>query len=113
MTDILIGGGLALIVGTALSFANYFITKKLIENKKSSSPIAIISFLRQTFNIAYLVAIYFLSELLPWPVEAMLIGAALGVTVPSFILSAKLSKEIAAKAQKKSADYESAGQQQN
>ena len=108
MTDILIGGGLALVVGTALSFANYFITKKLINNKKTTSPIAIISFLRQTLNIAYLVAIYFLSGLLPWPMEAMVIGAAIGVTLPSVVLSFRLSKEMAARAQKKTAESETA-----
>lgn len=111
MTDILIGGGLALIVGTALSFANYFITKKLIDNPKNNSPVATVSLLRQTLNIAYLVAIYFLSKLLPWPMEAMLIGAATGITIPSVILSVKLSKEMAARAQKKAAENETAEQQ--
>jgi len=92
MKDILVGGGIALAVGAALSFLNYLVTKKIIE--KNSSHLAVISILRQTLNIAYLVAIYFLSRYLPWPLEAMLVGGALGVTVPSFILSAKLAKDI-------------------
>jgi len=77
MVDILLGGGLALLFGAGLSVGNYFLTKKLINRQKNTSPLAVISFLRQTFNIAYLVAIYFLSKVLPWPMEAMLIGAAI------------------------------------
>ncbi|MBE6884019.1 MAG: hypothetical protein E7487_05390 [Ruminococcaceae bacterium] len=95
MVDILLGGGLALLFGAGLSVGNYFLTKKLINRQKNTSPLAVISFLRQTFNIAYLVAIYFLSKVLPWPMEAMLIGAALGITIPSFLLSAKLSRSLA------------------
>ena len=92
MKEILIGGGIALAVGAALAFLNYLFTRKLV--KKGISHLAVISVLRQTLNIAYLVAIYFLSRYLPWPVEAMLVGGAVGVTVPSFILSVKLAGEI-------------------
>ncbi len=92
--EYIVGGGLALALGAALSVANYLIARKLLE--KNGNRLAIISILRQMLNIAYLVAIYFLAEVLPWPVEAMLIGGAAGITVPSFPLAARLARRAGA-----------------
>ena len=99
MAGYFVGGAAALVFVTALAAANYFITRKLL--RKGGEQLAVISILRQTLNIAYLVAIYFLAEFLPWPVEGMLIGGALGVTVPSFVFAARLARETGAKGQER------------
>ena len=48
--------------------------------------------MRQIISVGYLVAVFFLVKLLPWDYVPLLVGAAVGLTVPSVLLSWKLAK---------------------
>ncbi len=104
MTEYIVGGVISLVFGAALSSANYLVARRLL--RKNNDRIAVSSILRQTLNIAYLVAIYFLSNVLPWPLEAMLVGGALGVTVPSFFFAARLARDMRSPAGESKAERE-------
>ncbi len=89
MKLILIGGGSALLVGAALSWCNYLITKRMLD--KHPNQVGISSVIRMAISVAYLIVLYFLAQFLQWPLEGLLVGGALGLTVPSVILAYRLS----------------------
>ena len=81
------------VFGIILSFAVGFMFSlgsfslfRLIMNK-FPKQFALASFIRQTLNIAFFIVVYFISPLLPWKLFHILLGAALGVTLTSLLLT--------------------------
>ena len=90
MTSPIVGGLLSFLVGCAVSALNYRINLRVL--KKKPSAIASISVLRQFLSVAYLVAVFLLSKVLPWDSVPLLLGAAIGLTIPAILLSMHLAK---------------------
>lgn len=86
----IIGGLLAFLGGAAVSWLNYRINLRTLEKKPSA--LASISILRQLLSVGYLVAVFLLSGVLPWGHVPLLVGAALGLTIPSILLSLRLAR---------------------
>ena len=79
MDQPLVQGLLAFLGGAAVSGLNALLSARLLEKK----PAAFASFsaVRQLFNVAYLVLVFFGSRALGWDVTAPLVGAALGTVL--------------------------------
>ncbi len=76
--------------GCLISFLNYLLSRYiLIKKEKFFSAFGII---RQIFNVGYLVILYFIAPKTPWDLFYLLIGGALGITLPMFYFTAKLVK---------------------
>lgn len=88
----LIGGILAFVVGALLSWGSYLLSRMLLKNKPEL--LSMVSMPRQIINIAYLVAVYFLSDKTPWGLMPLLIGAALGLTGAMFLFTRQLLKDM-------------------
>lgn len=82
----------AFAAGTLLAFVGYLIAKKTLLKKSGNYPA--VSMIRQFLNIAYLAALFFIAKKTGWDLYALFIGGALGATVPSFLLTAKLVRFI-------------------
>lgn len=87
----IVGGLLAFLGGVAISILNYCINRWTLKNKPDA--LAAMSVVRQLLNLVYLFAVFFLRNVLPWDIAWLLIGAALGLTVPSILLSVWLARQ--------------------
>ena len=78
--------------GTLIAFINSKLSNG--KAKDSTNALLVSAFLRQILNIAYLTAVFFIfrnSEIkILWP----LLGAAIGLTVPSAIITVKMMNRI-------------------
>lgn len=90
MTSPIIGGLLAFLGGCAVSALNFWINLGAL--KKKPSALASLSIVRQLWSVGYLVAVFFLARVLPWDIVPLLVGAAVGLTVPAFLFSMRLAK---------------------
>lgn len=90
MNDILVAL-LFFLGGLAFSYVNYLVSGFLLEKKNGNDMI--LPMLRQIVNIGVLVLAYFLGQKLG-QLGAVLIGTAIGLTVPGFIFSYRLSKKL-------------------
>lgn len=92
MSSPIFGGLLAFAVGFAVSLVNYLISRAVIRNKPVLITAA--SVVRQIFAVGYLVLLYFLAPRLAWGLPALLIGGALGVTLPMLYFTFLLLREL-------------------
>ena len=90
MDSPIIGGLLAFLLGSAVSGVNYAINLRTL--KKKPSALASMAVVRQVLNVGCLVAVFALSGVLPWGRMVLLLGAAIGLTIPSILLSLRLAK---------------------
>lgn len=81
-------GAAAFLGGAVLAFINFCVAKALLRQDK----LAIVSLVRQLLSIGYLVGLYFIGQNTEISLWALLIGGALGVTLPSFAFTALLVK---------------------
>ncbi len=88
MENGLIGAAIAFILGIGISFLNFRLSDFFI--KKMPDKYSMVFMLRQTLGVLYIVAAYFLAPFTPWDRTYLLIGAALGITIPMFIFTVKL-----------------------
>lgn len=79
----------ALLIGSLIAYLNYRISKSAMH--KSAQTVSAMMIVRQIINIAYLVGVYFLSNLAHVSPMYALIGAAVGLTVPMFWFTCKLA----------------------
>ena len=86
----IVGGLLAFLGGCAVAALNYAINLRTL--KKRPERLASMSILREILSVAYLAAAYLLSKSLPWGHVPLLVGAALGLTLPSVLLSFRLAR---------------------
>ena len=80
----------AFVCGAALSFADYRILRFLMS--RSQSNLIVGSFVRQLLNVAYLVLLFFIGQKTALDVRFLLIGGALGITIPAFFFASRLVK---------------------
>ena len=90
MTSPVVGGLLAFAGGCAVSVLNFFINRRTLEKKPSA--LASMSMARQLLSIGYLVLVFLLAKVLPWDHMPLLLGAAIGLTIPSILLALRLAK---------------------
>ena len=88
MDNNLFGAAISFILGIGISFANYRLTDMFL--KKVPDKFSVVFVLRQALGVLYIVALYFLAPYTPWDRLYLLVGAALGITIPMFIFTAKL-----------------------
>ena len=86
----IVGGILAFLAGLCVSGLNFALNLYVL--KKSPESLARVSPLRQVLSVGCLVAAYLLSGVLPWGHVPLLVGTALGLTVPSVLLSLRLAR---------------------
>ena len=90
MSSPIVGGAVAFLIGFAIAALNYRIN--LWTLKKKPDRLANLSIVRQALNVACLIAAFLLGKVLPWGQAPMLIGAALGLTVPAIFFAFRLAK---------------------
>lgn len=86
----IVGGLLAFLGGAAVSLLNYWINYRTLKRKPAA--LASMSVVRQLLSVGYLAAVFLLAKVLPWDYMPLLLGAAIGLTVPSVLLSMRLAK---------------------
>ena len=102
MDNSIIGAAIAFTVGIGLSFLNYRLTDIFI--RKMPDKFSLVFVLRQTLGVLYIAALYFLAPYTPWDKLYLLVGAALGITIPMFVFTARLITDGNTKSVKKEDD---------
>lgn len=89
MTANIIGAVIAAAVGFLIAFANYIFSKKML--LKAPEKYSATFVVRQIFQVAYLVLVYFIgSKTQIADLMYLLVGAVAGMTVPMFFFTKKL-----------------------
>lgn len=91
MASPIIGGFFAFLAGFCVAVVNTVLLRRVLRGKSEGLPA--VSVLRQVLNIGTLVLAYCLGPVLPWDRTPLLVGAALGLTIPEILLSLVLAKE--------------------
>lgn len=87
----IVGGLLAFLGGTAVSAINYGINSLTL--RKKPEALASMNIVCQLLSVAYFVAVYVLRDSLPWDMVPLLVGAAVGLTIPNILFSLRLAKK--------------------
>ena len=95
MKELFTGIG-AFAVCFAVSFAVYLISGAMLKNSKNNTLFAL-PLVRQVINVAVFVAGYFIGNAAGLPLIPLLIGAAIGLTLPNIAFAFKLSSDYAKK----------------
>ncbi len=90
------GALIAALLGTAVAYANYRITKRAAEKAGSGGPAFLTAapMLRMLLSAGLLAAVYFIGPLTPWNRVWLLAGAAVGLTVPLFFFTFLLVRQV-------------------
>ncbi len=83
--EAVIGPLLAAAAGCAVAAVNYCLTKRAME--KNGALAGALSAVRMLLSAGLLAGVYFLAPHTPWDRTGMLVGAALGLTVPMFLFT--------------------------
>jgi len=86
----IIGAVLAFIVGGAVAYINYAVSKYLL--KKNPDMYSGGQIIRQIIQVGYLVLLFTLGGYTPWDRMWLLVGGGLGITIPMFYFTYKLVK---------------------
>ena len=86
----LIGAVVTFALGLLIAYLGYRLSAYAIKKRPNLYPSATI--FRQILQIVYFVAVYFLGEKLSTDVVYLLVGAAVGITLPMFYFTSKLVK---------------------
>ena len=86
----LIGAVIAFLAGVAVAAANFSLSKWII--KKHSEQFAISSIARQLIQLMFLFAVFLIAPYTRFDEVFLLVGGALGVTLPSFYFTSRLVK---------------------
>ena len=86
----LIGAALTLALGILIAYLNYLLSAYMLKKHPQSYPSSMA--LRQIVQVLYFVAVFFVGEKSKADVVYLLIGAAVGITVPMFYFTSKLVK---------------------
>lgn len=86
----LIGAALTLALGILIAYLNYLLSAYMLKKHPQSYPSSMA--LRQIVQVLYFVAVFFVGEKSEADVVYLLIGAAVGITVPMFYFTSKLVK---------------------
>ncbi len=85
-----IGAALAFIVGAVICFGNFKLSEYFLKNKQDK--FSYISVIRQAVQVVYILILFFTAKYTPWDRTFVLVGGALGVTLPMFIFTYRLLK---------------------
>ena len=94
----LIGTGIAFLIGVGIASLNYAVARFVL--KKYPAQYASTPVIRQIIQVGYLVALYALGGLTPWDRIWLMVGGALGITLPMPFFTyrlVKLNQEISEK----------------
>lgn len=80
----------AFLGGTALSVLGYCLARLALKRNEKQYPL--VSVVRQLFSVVYLAALFLIGRKPPLHLYSLLIGGALGLTVPALFLTVKLLK---------------------
>ncbi len=83
-----LGAIITFIYGFVIAILNYLLSRAIL--KKQPNKYAVSTIIRQLSQIIYLVAVYFVSTVVPCDTIYMLVGAVIGVTLPMFYFTHKL-----------------------
>lgn len=89
MNDVL-GAVITFTAGVGITALNYLVSKYVLQ--KSPDKFAMTSVIKQIVNVSFLVAVYMLSDYLPWNFTYLIVGAVLGITLPMIVFTRKLVK---------------------
>lgn len=92
MTDSIVGILLAFLLGAVLAYVNYRLTRHAALNP--NERFAGVSILRQMLNLGYLAAVFFLAPYTPWDRTWLLVGAVVGLTLPTFLFTFLLLRRL-------------------
>ena len=90
MDNPVVGAAIAFAVGAFISFCNYRLSEYFLKNKPEG--FSLVSLIRQAVQVLYLVILFFSASYLPWDRTFVLIGGALGITLPMLLFTVKLLK---------------------
>ncbi len=88
MNENIVGAVVSFALGIVVAYVAFLISKARL--LKQPEKFAFSTILRQIVQLFYLASVYFVSKFTPWNTWYMLIGAALGVTVPMIYFTQKL-----------------------
>lgn len=75
-------------IGFLISFICYSISKYFLNHKENLYSVA--AFIRTSINVLYIAALFFIGKSTNFNLYFLLIGGALGVTLPNLFFTAKL-----------------------
>lgn len=90
ITEQIIGGLLALIIGVGIAFINYCISRYILIKKPQY--FASTQILRQFIVVGFLLVLFLIGGKTSAGITPLLIGGCLGITIPMFFFTAKLVK---------------------
>ena len=85
-----IGAIIAFLIGLAISAVNSAISKYVLKYHTSKYPF--LQLIRTPLQVGYLVVLYFCGEFTPWKTVWLLVGGALGITLPMLFFTYRLVK---------------------
>lgn len=77
-------------VGLAIATVNYLLSRYML--KKKPSQYAVTQIFRQVLQVGYLVLLFVFGDYTPWDKLWLLVGGALGVTLPMLWFTYRLVK---------------------
>ena len=86
----MIGAILAFGIGVLIAAVNYKFSQYVL--KKHTSQYAIMQIVRQLLQITYLIVLFVAGKYTPWDSGWLLVGGALGITLPMFWFTYRLLK---------------------
>lgn len=90
MNNDLTGAVIAFIIGLAISFGNYKLSEYFLRHRPEKFPS--VSIVRQFIQVAYILILFFAAGYTPWDRTFVLVGGALGVTIPMLLFTFRLLK---------------------
>lgn len=86
----IVGAVLTFLGGTAVAGANFYIQLRTLN--RDPAALTHTYSLRQILNVVYLAGVFLLGRAMSWELFPLLLGAALGLTIPAFFFAARLVK---------------------
>lgn len=93
MMNDLIAAFCAFMIGLVISALNYAISRGGLK-KNTNGNVALVSVTRQLLSVTYLLVLFFASDMLGCSRTYLLLGGALGLTLPMFGFSMMLIKQL-------------------
>lgn len=84
------GAILAFCIGVMIAALNYAVSRRVLQ--RNASRYVMLQMVKQLIQVAFLVFIFILGDYTPWDKVWLLVGGALGVTLPMFYFTYRLVK---------------------
>lgn len=93
MESYIIGGLIGAAIGLAVAGCGAWVTRRSLKKDKTAAVMGA-SFLRMLLDIATLLVLYLLRNVLPFPFYGVIIGAALGLSVGGILFAALAGRKL-------------------